>query len=131
MLVPISNYKPRDSSTATAGEHQNHIKGQLVAVTFTKISTDYGSLFEVSGKYVPPIRPVGTGAYGIVWSSILCFDRCYYQSTCDLEIVELRWVDFDHVSICLVSDCQSNVDVTDLMNVFNLISQYSVFSSNS
>lgn len=27
----------------------------------------YGNLFEVSKKYVPPIRPVGRGAYGIVW----------------------------------------------------------------
>ncbi|KAF4392912.1 hypothetical protein G4B88_011907 [Cannabis sativa] len=26
----------------------------------------YGNLFEVSKKYVPPIRPVGRGAYGIV-----------------------------------------------------------------
>lgn len=26
-----------------------------------------GSLFEVSSKYVPPIQPVGRGAYGIVW----------------------------------------------------------------
>lgn len=27
----------------------------------------YGNLFEVSTKYVPPIRPIGRGAYGIVW----------------------------------------------------------------
>lgn len=27
----------------------------------------YGNVFEVSAKYVPPIRPVGRGAYGIVW----------------------------------------------------------------
>lgn len=27
----------------------------------------YGNLFEVSAKYVPPIRPIGRGAYGIVW----------------------------------------------------------------
>lgn len=26
-----------------------------------------GNLFEVSSKYVPPIQPVGRGAYGIVW----------------------------------------------------------------
>ncbi|KAB1206368.1 hypothetical protein CJ030_MR7G018898 [Morella rubra] len=26
----------------------------------------YGNLFEVSRKYIPPIRPVGRGAYGIV-----------------------------------------------------------------
>lgn len=27
----------------------------------------FGNLFEVSAKYVPPIRPIGRGAYGIVW----------------------------------------------------------------
>jgi hypothetical protein len=29
-------------------------------------------LFEVSSKYVPPIRPIGRGAYGIVWW-VFCF----------------------------------------------------------
>jgi hypothetical protein len=27
----------------------------------------YGNLFEVPAKYVPPLRPIGRGAYGIVW----------------------------------------------------------------
>lgn len=27
----------------------------------------FGNNFEVSSKYVPPIRPIGRGAYGIVW----------------------------------------------------------------
>ncbi|CAD6211770.1 unnamed protein product [Miscanthus lutarioriparius] len=27
----------------------------------------YGNLFEVSSKYAQPIRPIGRGAYGIVW----------------------------------------------------------------
>lgn len=26
-----------------------------------------GNLFELSSKYIPPIQPVGRGAYGIVW----------------------------------------------------------------
>ncbi|KAK9207327.1 hypothetical protein WN943_017612 [Citrus x changshan-huyou] len=30
----------------------------------------YGNLFEVSRKYVPPIRPVGRGAYGIVCAAM-------------------------------------------------------------
>lgn len=30
----------------------------------------YGNLFEVSVKYVPPIRPVGRGAYGIVCAAV-------------------------------------------------------------
>lgn len=27
----------------------------------------YGNLFEVTAKYTPPLRPIGRGAYGIVW----------------------------------------------------------------
>ncbi|KAL5052945.1 hypothetical protein RYX36_033627 [Vicia faba] len=30
----------------------------------------YGNLFEVSCKYVPPIRPIGRGAYGIVCAAV-------------------------------------------------------------
>ncbi|GMN31955.1 hypothetical protein TIFTF001_003472 [Ficus carica] len=30
----------------------------------------YGNLFEVSSKYVPPIRPIGRGAYGIVCAAV-------------------------------------------------------------
>ncbi|KAL2544221.1 Mitogen-activated protein kinase 4 [Forsythia ovata] len=30
----------------------------------------YGNLFEVSSKYVPPIRPIGRGAYGLVCAVI-------------------------------------------------------------
>ncbi|MCO5592525.1 hypothetical protein L7F22_046528, partial [Adiantum nelumboides] len=30
----------------------------------------FGNLFEVTSKYVPPIRPIGRGAYGIVCSAI-------------------------------------------------------------
>ncbi|KAJ6851218.1 mitogen-activated protein kinase 6 [Iris pallida] len=30
----------------------------------------HGNLFEVSAKYVPPIRPVGRGAYGIVCAAV-------------------------------------------------------------
>lgn len=26
-----------------------------------------GNIFELSSKYIPPIQPVGRGAYGIVW----------------------------------------------------------------
>lgn len=26
-----------------------------------------GNLFQVSSKYVPPLQPIGRGAYGIVW----------------------------------------------------------------
>ena len=31
----------------------------------------YGDPFEITAKYQPPIEPLGRGAYGIVWYSIL------------------------------------------------------------
>jgi hypothetical protein len=33
----------------------------------------FGNSFEVSAKYVPPIRPIGRGAYGIVWCVFILF----------------------------------------------------------
>jgi len=30
----------------------------------------FGNLFEVFSKYIPPIRPIGRGAYGIVCSAV-------------------------------------------------------------
>ncbi|KAG6388286.1 hypothetical protein SASPL_153488 [Salvia splendens] len=30
----------------------------------------YGNLFEVSSKYIPPLRPLGRGAYGLVCSTV-------------------------------------------------------------
>ena len=27
----------------------------------------FGNEFEITSKYVPPIMPIGCGAYGIVW----------------------------------------------------------------
>ncbi|ESW30520.1 hypothetical protein PHAVU_002G159500 [Phaseolus vulgaris] len=32
----------------------------------------YGNLFELPSKYVPPIRPVGRGAYGVVCAAVNC-----------------------------------------------------------
>jgi hypothetical protein len=46
----------------------------------------YGNLFEVSAKYVPPIRPVGRGACGIIWcvpsSSLVRFIINLWITTC-------------------------------------------------
>ncbi|KAI4376146.1 hypothetical protein MLD38_013937 [Melastoma candidum] len=30
----------------------------------------YGNLFEVNTKYVPPLRPIGRGAYGLVCAAV-------------------------------------------------------------
>lgn len=31
----------------------------------------FGNIFEVTAKYKPPIMPIGKGAYGIVWYSLI------------------------------------------------------------
>jgi len=40
----------------------------------------YGNLFEVSAKYVPPIRPVGRGACGIIWCVLALLHAPIYLS---------------------------------------------------
>lgn len=56
---------PKDRSLASA-DHKN-IKGVLTHGGRYVHYNIYGNLFQVSSKYVPPIRPVGRGASGIVW----------------------------------------------------------------
>ena len=55
----------KESSSASSTE--NKIKGVLTHGGRYVHYNVYGNLFEVSSKYVPPIRPIGRGAYGIVW----------------------------------------------------------------
>lgn len=55
-----------ESSSAATADH-THIKGVPTHGGRYVQYNVYGNLFEVSRKYVPPIRPVGRGAYGIVW----------------------------------------------------------------
>jgi len=50
-----------------ASSDHNNIKGVLTHGGRYVQYNIYGNLFEVSNKYVPPIRPIGRGAYGIVW----------------------------------------------------------------
>ena len=45
----------------------NSIKGVLIHGGRYVRYNVFGILFEVSNKYVPPIRPIGRGAYGLVW----------------------------------------------------------------
>ncbi|KVH89081.1 Protein kinase, ATP binding site-containing protein [Cynara cardunculus var. scolymus] len=58
-----------ESSSATTGD-QSHIKGIITHGGRYVQYNVYGNLFEVSRKYVPPIRPVGRGAYGIVCAAM-------------------------------------------------------------
>lgn len=55
----------KESSSGSSGESK--IKGVLTHGGRYVQYNVYGNLFEVSSKYVPPIRPIGRGAYGIVW----------------------------------------------------------------
>ncbi|KAG6522780.1 hypothetical protein ZIOFF_019935 [Zingiber officinale] len=52
-------------SAAALGE--GHIKGILTHSGRYVRYNVHGNLFEVTAKYVPPIRPIGRGANGIVW----------------------------------------------------------------
>jgi hypothetical protein len=54
-----------DSSSGGGGGAQ--IKGMATHGGRYVLYNVYGNLFEVSAKYAPPIRPIGRGAYGIVW----------------------------------------------------------------
>lgn len=60
-----------ESSSTTTDQQQHHQQSHIKGIVthggrYVQYNV-YGNLFEVSRKYVPPIRPVGRGAYGIVW----------------------------------------------------------------
>ncbi|CAN6566172.1 unnamed protein product [Malus baccata var. baccata] len=57
-----------ESGAAPAGDH--NIRGVPTHGGHYVQYNVYGNLFEVSRKYVPPIRPVGRGAYGIVCAAV-------------------------------------------------------------
>lgn len=57
-------------ASSAAADH-GHIKGLPTNGGRYVQYNVYGNLFEVSRKYIPPIRPVGRGAYGIVWYDFL------------------------------------------------------------
>ncbi|KAK9277612.1 hypothetical protein L1049_007158 [Liquidambar formosana] len=56
-------------SSSGSGEGKN-IKGVLTHGGRYVQYNVYGNLFEVTTKYVPPIRPIGRGAYGIVCAAV-------------------------------------------------------------
>ncbi|KAK9743041.1 hypothetical protein RND81_03G213000 [Saponaria officinalis] len=51
-------------------EQSNNFNGVLIHGGRYVQYNLYGNLFEVSSKYVPPLRPVGRGAYGIVCAAV-------------------------------------------------------------
>ncbi|KAF8380176.1 hypothetical protein HHK36_027658 [Tetracentron sinense] len=58
------------SVESSTGSGDSNIKGVLTHGGRYVQYNVYGNLFEVSAKYVPPIRPVGRGAYGIVCAAV-------------------------------------------------------------
>lgn len=58
--------KESSSTTPTEGK----IKGVLTHGGRYVQYNVYGNLFEVSAKYVPPLRPIGRGAYGLVCAAV-------------------------------------------------------------
>lgn len=67
-------------SAADPGD--TNIKGVLVHGGRYFQYNVYGNLFEVSNKYVPPIRPIGRGAYGFVWYDFVLFHIfCFFLSS--------------------------------------------------
>jgi hypothetical protein len=72
-MATTSTTKESNSSGSTSegggAVHRNgsEIKGLLTHGGRYVQYNVYGNLFEVSSKYVPPVRPIGRGAYGIVW----------------------------------------------------------------
>ncbi|KAF9602173.1 hypothetical protein IFM89_025473 [Coptis chinensis] len=57
-------------SGSSGGGGDSNIKGVVTHGGHYVQYNVYGNLFEVSTKYVPPIRPVGRGAYGIVCAAV-------------------------------------------------------------
>ncbi|CAL5356172.1 unnamed protein product [Camellia sinensis] len=57
-------------STSSTDSNTSTVKGVLTHGGQYVRYNVYGNLFEVSHKYVPPIRPIGRGAYGIVCAAV-------------------------------------------------------------
>lgn len=64
---PFSGPSKSMSSEQGSASADCHVKGVLTHGGRYVRYNVYGNLFEVSTKYVPPLRPVGRGASGIVW----------------------------------------------------------------
>nr|AAN75065.2 mitogen-activated protein kinase [Malus micromalus] len=58
------------NSAAAAASSDGKIKRMLTHGGRYAQYNVFGNLFEVSSKYVPPIRPIGRGAYGIVCAAV-------------------------------------------------------------
>ncbi|OWM85293.1 mitogen-activated protein kinase homolog MMK2-like [Punica granatum] len=60
----------KETRSAASGEGTSNIRGVLTHGGRYVQYNVYGNLFEVSTKYVPPIRPIGRGSYGLVCAAV-------------------------------------------------------------
>ncbi|KAK2650223.1 hypothetical protein Ddye_017712 [Dipteronia dyeriana] len=78
----------------------------------------YGNLFEVSRKYVPPIRPVGRGAYGIVWIKSCIFGLVDLISL-RYQLCEGKCDFFVSFSAAVNSETREEVAIKKIGNAFD------------
>ncbi|XP_073302225.1 mitogen-activated protein kinase 4-like isoform X4 [Primulina huaijiensis] len=104
-----------ESSSASASSRSN-IDGVLTHGGKYVRYNVHGTFFEVSNKYVPPLRPIGRGAYGLVCAAINketneevaikkignSFDNCIDAKRTLREIKLLRHL--DHENIIAIKD---------------------------
>ncbi|XP_021668400.2 mitogen-activated protein kinase homolog MMK2 isoform X2 [Hevea brasiliensis] len=69
-IIMAASTKDSSSGSTTVAAHGSKIKGLPTHGGRYVQYNVYGNLFEVSSKYVPPIRPIGRGAYGIVCAAV-------------------------------------------------------------
>lgn len=91
-MIKIGQYKKGKmdcfEALHTTGEaNQEKIKGVITHGGRYVQYNVHGSLFEVSSKYVPPIRPIGRGASGLVWYAfLLIFISCVFMKYIILKV---------------------------------------------
>ncbi|URD98588.1 mitogen-activated protein kinase [Musa troglodytarum] len=84
----------------------------------------YGNLFEVTAKYVPPLRPIGRGAYGIVATKKIgnAFDNRIDAKRTLREIKLLRHMDHENViAIKYIIRTPKRENFNDVYDVYELM----------
>lgn len=76
----------------------------------------FGSLFEVTSKYRPPIVPIGRGAYGIVWYVRWSVDLLNFWRDRSFDILFVNW---DWWSSVLDSETNELVAMKKIANAFD------------
>lgn len=84
-----------NSAASSAGDHSNHTRRAMTNEERYAEYNVYGNLFQVSRKYViPRIRPLGRGAYGIVWYVFLLRSLTHAPTEAHTYVVRTNLEDF-------------------------------------